>query len=184
MQGVPKARVHVPTDAFRFSTGWARNASHSSSVGARYRAGTWTSLIPHDPARQAPPACPAPTVHFKPIASGEIVLTATGTSLAARLRDTYDHAAAVEMESAGVAQAAHLNRSLPVLSVRGISDRANAGKRTTDAAGWQHVAARRAAALTISTAALALQHAGAVEQQCVLANVRSTRLGLARRAGH
>jgi nucleoside phosphorylase len=97
-------------------------------------------------------------VHFKPVTSGEIVLTATGTPLATQLRSTYDDAAAVEMESAGIAQAAHLNRALPVLSVRGISDRADASKYIADAAGWQHIAAGRAAAFTVSIATLALRH--------------------------
>lgn len=148
----------------------AWQASHELEQIARHvaRAGTWRSLVPGD---LAPPAAPdrladtasrareahqAPAVHFKPIASGEVVLTATGTSLATRLRDTYNDAAAVEMESAGIAQAAHMNRSLPVLSVRGISDRADPAKHLADAAGWQHIAASRAAAFTMAIAALAL----------------------------
>ncbi len=133
-------------------------ASHELEQLARYLAheGTWTSLLPHDPPPRAQPACRAPTVHFKPIASGEVVLSATGMSLATRLRVTYDDAVAVEMESAGIAQAAHLNRSLPALSVRGISDRADASKHIADATGWQQIAARRAAAFTVSIAALAL----------------------------
>lgn len=131
----------------------AWQASHELEQFARYvaRAGTWTGILP--PA----PACRPPAVHFKPIASGEVVLNAADTPLAARLRDTYDDAVAVDMESAGVAQAAHLNRSLPVLSVRGISDRADTGKRAADAAGWQHVAAAHAAAFTVTMSALALR---------------------------
>jgi hypothetical protein len=35
MQGVENARAQVPTDTFLFSK-WAKNASHSSSVGVRY----------------------------------------------------------------------------------------------------------------------------------------------------
>jgi len=131
----------------------AWHASHDLEQFARYvaRSGTWTSLL-----WPGPPGRP-PAVHFKPIASGEVVFNAADTTFTTRLRATYDDAVAVEMESAGVAQAAHLNRSLPVLSVRGISDRANRGKRMADAAGWQHVAAGHAAAFTVTMSALALR---------------------------
>lgn len=167
----------------------AWQASHELEQIARYvaRAGTWRSLVPRDlapladPAGLADPACrgdQAPAVHFKPIASGDVVLTATGTSLATRLRDTYNDAAAIEMESAGIAQAAHMNRSLPVLSVRGISDRADPAKHLADAAGWQHIAASRAAAFTVAIAALALhdqprpsKRSGALSREAPLINV-------------
>jgi adenosylhomocysteine nucleosidase len=131
----------------------AWQASHELEQFARYvaRTGTWTGLLPPGP------ACQPPTVHFKPIASGEVVLNAAATPLATWIHHTYDDAVALDMESAGVAQAAHLNRSLPVLSVRGISDRADDGKGAADAAGWQHVAANHAAALTVSVSALALR---------------------------
>jgi nucleoside phosphorylase len=108
--------------------------------------------------------CQPPTVHFKPIASGEVILSAPDTALAARLHASYNDAVAVEMESAGVAQAAHLNRSLPVLSVRGISDRADTGKHRADAAGWQQVAAGCAAAFTVTMSALALRDEHPVHQ--------------------
>lgn len=137
-------------------------ASHQLQELAQHlaRTGTWTRLIPQYPSGPDGPALSAirpAVVHFKPVASGEVVLTAMDTSLTALLRHTYDDAAAVEMEGAGAAQAAHLNRSLPALIVRGISDHADAGKRITDAAGWQHIAAQRAAAFAVSTAALAMR---------------------------
>jgi adenosylhomocysteine nucleosidase len=100
-----------------------------------------------------------PAVHFKPIVSGEVVITGTGTSLTALLKATYDDAGAVDMESAGFAQAAHLNQSLPALSVRGISDKADASKGSTDASGWQVTAAGHAAAFAVSLAALVLREA-------------------------
>jgi adenosylhomocysteine nucleosidase len=127
-------------------------ASHELEQLARHvaRTGTWAGLLPPDSGRWPP------MVHFKPIASGEVVLNSPQAPLAGRLRDVYDDAVAVEMESAGVAQAAHLNRSLPVLSVRGISDRADTGKDLDDAAGWQHAAAGHAAAFTVAMLALAL----------------------------
>jgi nucleoside phosphorylase len=122
----------------------AWSAAHELEQVARLVAGrgTWC------PGLQAVPA-----VHFKPVASGEVVYHATGTEYARRLRDSYDDAVAVEMESAGVAQAAQLNRALPVLTVRAISDRADSHKALADAAGWQAVAAERAAAFATAVGA-------------------------------
>jgi 8-oxo-dGTP diphosphatase len=62
------------------------------------------------------------------------------------------------MEAAGVAQAAHLNRSLPIAVIRGISDRADGTKAATDDANWQPGAAVHAAAFAM---ALAVEVAGA-----------------------
>jgi nucleoside phosphorylase len=126
-------------------------ASHELEEFARAvaRSGAWTTLLP---ARRVPP----PAVHFEPIASGEVIIGSAAASLGGRLRNTYDDAVAVEMESAGAAEAAQLNRSLPVLSIRGISDHADAGKRLADAAGWQQVAAGHAAAFTVAMSALAM----------------------------
>ncbi|GIJ80107.1 8-oxo-dGTP diphosphatase [Micromonospora phaseoli] len=73
-----------------------------------------------------------PQVRFGPIAAGEVVLDSASSPEAKRIRDHYNDALAVEMESAGVAQAAHLNRSLPAVVVRGISDRADGTKVHTD----------------------------------------------------
>ncbi|MEW2633761.1 5'-methylthioadenosine/S-adenosylhomocysteine nucleosidase [Streptomyces sp. NPDC048389] len=87
-----------------------------------------------------------PKVHFKPVAAGEVVLGSNRSALAQRLRTVYSDAVAVEMESAGVAQAAHLAGSLPVLSIRGISDHADGRKARADAAGSQEKAAAHAAA--------------------------------------
>ncbi|MFG1606869.1 hypothetical protein [Actinoplanes sp. NPDC049265] len=86
-----------------------------------------------------------PVVHLKPIAAGEVVLDSRTATLAARLREHYNDAVAIEMESAGIASAGHLNQSLPWLSVRGISDAADGRKQTTDGAGSQPLAARNAA---------------------------------------
>lgn len=128
-------------------------ASHELEQFARHvtRAGTWPWPATGELADQSP------EVHFKPIASGEVVLGAGGTPLAAQLHGTYNDAVAVEMESAGIAQAAHLNRSLPTLTVRGISDRADLTKPETDATGWPGVAARHAATFATAVAALVLR---------------------------
>lgn len=137
----------------------AWHASHELEQFARQVARTadWTQLIAQVQCPAVASACQAPTVHFKAVASGEVVLAATDTSLTALLRATYGDAEAIEMESAGIAQAAHLNRALPVLSVRGISDQANGSKNIADAAGWRYVAAAHAAAFGVSIAALALE---------------------------
>ncbi len=129
------------------------NASHQLEQVAKFvaRTGTWTSLISGD--RDKP--C-SPAVHFRPVASGEVVVNGRDESMNDLLRDLFDDAVAVEMESAGIAHAAHLNGSLPVLTVRGISDHANSAKLANDAAGWQHVAANHAAAFTVATLTLAL----------------------------
>lgn len=70
--------------------------------------------------------------------------------LAAYLRRRYSDAIAVEMESAGIAHAGHLNRAYPTLTIRAISDAANGTKSVTDAAGWQARAAANAAAFAAS----------------------------------
>jgi adenosylhomocysteine nucleosidase len=89
-------------------------------------------------------------VHFAPVASGEVVLNSRDTALARQLHEHYNDAAAVEMESAGVAQAAHLNRGVPMLTVRGISDKADGLKHAADAAGGQPEAAARAALVAVA----------------------------------
>ncbi|MEV6236965.1 5'-methylthioadenosine/S-adenosylhomocysteine nucleosidase [Lentzea sp. NPDC051838] len=93
-----------------------------------------------------------PAIHFRPIAAGEVVLNSRDTPLARQLRRNYDDAAAIEQESAGTARAAQLNRA-PFLAVRGISDKADGNKYETDGDGWQPIAARNAAAVTIAVAA-------------------------------
>ena len=100
-----------------------------------------------------------PRVRFGPIAAGEVVLDSASSPEAARIRDHYNDALAVEMESAGVAQAAHLNRSLPAVVVRGISDRADGTKVHTDGENWQPRAAANAAAFALALAQeLGAQH--------------------------
>ena len=99
------------------------------------------------------PSCHSPTdrspvVHFRPIAGGEVVLDSRTVNVAHRLRQHYNDAAAIEMESAGVAEAGHLNNDLPVLIIRGISDRADGGKEQADRGRWQHQAAHNASVFT------------------------------------
>jgi adenosylhomocysteine nucleosidase len=110
------------------------------------RGGGWT--------RALPPDANVPVVIFGPIAAGEVVQDSAGSDQARWIRDVYNDALAVEMEGAGVAQAGHVNRSLPVVVIRGISDRANGSKATTDGAGWQSRAATNAATFATALAEL------------------------------
>lgn len=93
-----------------------------------------------------------PKVHFGPIAAGEVVLNSRISGHAGWIRRHYNDALAVEMEGAGVAQAAHLNRSLPVVVIRGVSDRADGTKEATDRERWQPRAVVNAAAFTAALA--------------------------------
>lgn len=96
------------------------------------------------------PGAPGFTVHFKPIAAGEVVLNSRRTPLARQLRTHYNDAVAIEMESAGAAQAAHASRALPALTIRGISDKADGHKHAADAAGSQASAAANAAIIALT----------------------------------
>jgi adenosylhomocysteine nucleosidase len=103
-------------------------------------------------ARELPPDSERPSLVFGPIAAGEIVQDSTISAEAQWIREHYNDACAIEMEAAGVAQAAHLNDSLPVVVVRGISDRADGGKVAADRRGSQPRAAANAAAFAITLA--------------------------------
>ncbi|KND34366.1 5'-methylthioadenosine/S-adenosylhomocysteine nucleosidase [Streptomyces acidiscabies] len=86
-----------------------------------------------------------PGVHFGAVAAEEIVLNDEHTSLLAQLRRSYNDALAVEMESAGMAHAAHLTAEVETLTVRGISDAADPAKKPEDPRAAQSHAANRAA---------------------------------------
>jgi adenosylhomocysteine nucleosidase len=107
------------------------------------RDGDWSKGLPGDP---------PPKVHFGPIAAGEVVQDSAVSAEARWIRRHFNDALAIEMEAAGVAQAAHLNGSLPIVVVRGISDRADGSKATTDGLNWQPRAAAHAAAFAIALA--------------------------------
>jgi 8-oxo-dGTP diphosphatase len=93
-----------------------------------------------------------PRIWFGPIAAGEVVQDSATSDQARVIHEHYNDAMAVEMESAGVAQAAHLNQSLPVIVVRGISDKADGTKTATDGLNWQPKAAANAAAFAVALA--------------------------------
>jgi len=87
-----------------------------------------------------------PAIHFLPIAAGEVVLNSPSSPLARQLSSRYNDAVAIEMESAGVCAAGHLNGNLPTLTIRGISDTIHAAKADAERAGWPWLAAEHAAA--------------------------------------
>ncbi|GGT43929.1 5'-methylthioadenosine/S-adenosylhomocysteine nucleosidase [Nonomuraea spiralis] len=116
-----------------------------------HRIETWT--------RHLPAGAAVPAVLFGPIAAGEVVQDSSISAHAQWVRHTYNDALAIEMESAGVAQATHHNRSLPMAVVRGISDRADGTKTSTDGLNWQPKAAANAAAFAVALAQeLAAEH--------------------------
>jgi nucleoside phosphorylase len=119
---------------------------HQLDQIARYvhRTGSWTARLSGDPTR------PPPAVHFGPVAAGEVVLDGRSTPLFRHLRDSYGDAVAIDMESAGATHAGQLNGALPVLTVRGISDRADGAKHSADRDNWQPIAAANAAAFALA----------------------------------
>ncbi|RAY16335.1 hypothetical protein DPM19_05480 [Actinomadura craniellae] len=99
------------------------------------------------------PGDDAPAVHFKPIVSGEVVLDSRASPLAALIESHYGDALAIDMESAGVAEAAHRKDFHRMVAVRGISDATDGAKRQMDEKGWQPRAAANAAAFALALAA-------------------------------
>ena len=108
------------------------------------RSGSWIALLRGGYERE-------PVAYRAPIAAGEVVVQSRTSTEARRLHEHYNDAAAVEMEGAGFAHAAHLN-ARPSMVIRGISDYADAEKPATDGQGYQHVAARHAAAFAVTLA--------------------------------
>jgi 8-oxo-dGTP diphosphatase len=120
--------------------------AHDADQTARHlaRSGEWQ--------RYLPTGSQVPAVQFAAIAAGEIVHYSTNSDPFQWIREHYNDAVAVEMESAGVAQAGHLNSGTPIVVVRAISDRADGDKSATDTAGWQPRAAANAAAFAAALA--------------------------------
>jgi adenosylhomocysteine nucleosidase len=154
-QSLPLGDVVVATHVYAYHGGTSEDgglrarprvweAPHATDQLARHvdRAGAWR--------RDLPPGAD-PGVHFGPIAAGEVVQNSTVSREARWIREHYNDALAIEMESAGVAQAGHLNQA-PVVIVRGLSDHADGTKRTTDRADWQFRAAAHAAAFATTLA--------------------------------
>ncbi|MFV2104404.1 purine phosphorylase [Micromonospora sp. LOL_024] len=141
---------------------YAYHGGTSEDDGVKARPKAWE--IPHEADqiahhvdrsaawRRGLPAGSAPRVHFGPIAAGEVVQDSGISEQARWIRQHYNDAVAIEMEAAGVAQAGHLNRALPVVVVRGISDHADGSKAASDGQSWQPKAASHAAAFATALA--------------------------------
>jgi nucleoside phosphorylase len=116
------------------------------AAGTALCSGTWRTWVPEDV--RATWHGTGPQVHFQPIIAGEVVLNSLDTPLRDQITFHYGDALAIEMESAGVARAANLSKNLQILTLRGISDHADASKAEADASGSQHRASAHAAAAT------------------------------------
>lgn len=123
-------------------------AAHGLEQAARAvaQSGTWSAALP-DGLDAA-----VPRVHFKPIVSGDVVLDSRTSPLARLIANHYGDAIAIDMESAGFAEAAHRHSFHRAISVRGISDAADGRKRPADASGSQGRAAANAAAFAVALA--------------------------------
>ena len=125
---------------------WPLTHALEQDARAVARSGTWTALLPGD-------TTIVPAVHLKPIVSGDVVLDSRDGLVASIIAQHYDDAVAIDMESAGIAEAAHHNDFHRVITVRAISDLADGTKHSADAAGWQRRAVTHAAAFAIALAA-------------------------------
>ncbi|WP_078893851.1 SAV_2336 N-terminal domain-related protein [Streptomyces sp. NRRL S-1022] len=89
-------------------------------------------------------------VHFKPVATGDVLLARETTRLLQHLRDQFDDAGALAVDSWGSAHMTYLNGDLDLLTVRGISDLAHAEKRGPDSPETFVQAAAQAARVTMA----------------------------------
>ncbi|WP_189301260.1 5'-methylthioadenosine/S-adenosylhomocysteine nucleosidase [Streptomyces cinerochromogenes] len=174
---VVAAKVHaygggkVTSDGFLARPDSVRPA-HALEQAARsaLRRGSsrWTDRVITGP--PAPTA--APKVHFRPLASGDVLLNSAECPLREQLHHTYNDAVAIEMESAGFAHAAHL-ADLPHLAIRGISDRADGTKYDTDRQGHQERAAAHAAAAVMAVITEFARHRPAATRSAPAAPART-----------
>jgi adenosylhomocysteine nucleosidase len=183
---IPLGDVVVATQVYAYHGGTSEDdglkarpraweAAHGISQLAAHlgRTGEWTDGLP----------APAPKVHFGPIAAGEIVQNSRISREAAWIRNHYNDALAIEMEAAGVAQAGHLNGS-PVAIVRGISDRADGTKTTSEDRDWQPRAAANAVAFAARLAEELIKEEGhsTMQKGGSVSNFSTGQVGI--QAGH
>jgi 8-oxo-dGTP diphosphatase len=169
---------------------YAYHGGTSEDDGFKARPRTWeishraAQIVQHLIRTEGWHGCPEsgdrPQAHFGPIAAGEVVQDSTLSEQSRWIRDHYNDALAIEMEGAGVAQAGHLNRSLPVVVIRGISDRADGSKSSTDGKSWQPRAAGHAAAFAAALAPQLSTDTGEDESRPMGATYHSIATGNAR----
>ena len=87
---------------------------------------------------------PLPDVVIKPIAAGEAVVVSKDSDHFHLLRERFNDAVAVDMESAGMYLAAERADRVPTVAIRGISDRLDDKGPAADAE-WQPIASSNAA---------------------------------------
>src|SRR5713226_4796072 len=85
-------------------------------------------------------------VHLGPIAAGEKVIASTQGQVAQFLSEHYGDTLAVEMEGRGFLEGVHVNAPVQGCVIRGISGLLE-GKSSSDAKGWQEIAADAASAV-------------------------------------
>ena len=95
----------------------------------------------------------APRAELRPIVAGEVVLAGDDTELRRLIAERYNDAAAIDMESFGMYEAAHLS-GVPALAIRGISDLIGDKQPSADKV-WQPRAAATAAAFLAALLAAA-----------------------------
>ncbi|MEV5681375.1 hypothetical protein [Streptomyces sp. NPDC052179] len=119
---------HVSDKVLARPAAWAAwAASHDLLQAAKHalRGTEWTGRVR---AGAFEPDGP-PTVHFKPVAAGETLLSSMDSELRERLTRVFNDAVAVEMESAGLAEAAAIGgvKTLTSSSRRSCTARSAAG---------------------------------------------------------
>uniref|UniRef100_UPI004055CFBD phosphorylase family protein n=1 Tax=Candidatus Electronema sp. TaxID=2698783 RepID=UPI004055CFBD len=112
---------------------------------AEARKPDWLTRLPEIP-------LPAPKVFLGAIAAGEQVVTSTQSVSYQLIRNSYNDALALEMESYGFFKAVQAHSGLEALAVRGISDLLE-GKSEADGGGSQERASQHAAAFAFEVLA-------------------------------
>jgi tetratricopeptide (TPR) repeat protein/nucleoside phosphorylase len=158
LKDVKRGDVVVATKVYAYESGKAArrfeprpdlgHGSHALEQRARAEAhrDEWLARL------DGSPPDPAPRVFIGALAAGEKVLASTQSRLARLLKATYGDALAIEMEGHGFLHAARVNHTVHGLVIRGISDLID-DKPVADAGGWQHIAARHAAAFAFQVLA-------------------------------
>lgn len=91
-----------------------------------------------------------PSVSLKPIAAGEVVVASTDSPVYRYLKKHFNDAVAVDMESAGMYEAASRYEDVPALAIRGVSDLLEDKSPEADA-DLQPMASGHAAAFAFAT---------------------------------